>query len=120
MDVSAVIAVIGGVALLVGIFGGGVKIKEAEIPTVNTWIRVTSAITGIILITISIFLANKPANPTPSTNTSINPTDRILPVIETTPTVSHTPTEFIQLVVATTPTLSPTPTEFIQLVVATT
>lgn len=58
MDVSAVIAVIGGIALLVGIFGGGVEAEKIKIPTINSWVRVISVITGIALITTSAILAN--------------------------------------------------------------
>jgi hypothetical protein len=79
MDVSAVIAVIGGIALLVGIFGGGVEAEKIKIPTINNWIRVTSAITGIILIGIAVFLSisesiNLPLTTATPTSTALSNT----------------------------------------------
>ncbi len=57
MGVEAILAIVGGIALLVGIFGGGVKAKEIEIPSIHAGLRVISALTGIALIVIAIFLS---------------------------------------------------------------
>ncbi len=56
MDVYAVIATIGGIALLVGIFGGGVEIEKIKIPPVPPWVRIVSTITGVALLAIVILL----------------------------------------------------------------
>lgn len=58
MSVEIVIATIGGIALLVGLFGGGIKAKEIEIPSINFQIRVISIITGIILLLVAALLSN--------------------------------------------------------------
>ena len=58
MNVPTVIAVVGGIALLIGIFGGGVKAKEIEIPLINARIRVFSTITGVILIITAALLSS--------------------------------------------------------------
>lgn len=77
MDLPAILAVIGGIALLVGILGGGVEAKEIKIPSVSKQTRNLSTVLGIVLIGISIltyFL--KPLND-PGGNTSA-PTDTAL------------------------------------------
>ena len=74
MSVPIVISVIGGIALLIGIFGGGIKAKEVEIPSVNVKIRIISAITGVFLITIAAFLSS-PDLLNPHTQPSVLPTD---------------------------------------------
>ena len=58
MEVSAVIASIGGIALLAGIFGGGIDVKEVKIPSIQPRIRILSGVVGIVLLVISILLSN--------------------------------------------------------------
>jgi hypothetical protein len=57
MSVETILTIFGGIALLVGIFGGGVKAKEIEVPLINTRVRIISAITGIVLITVAVLLS---------------------------------------------------------------
>lgn len=59
MDVSAIIAIIGGIALLVGVFGGGVQLEKLVIPPVNLTIRIVSFALGIILL-IGAVIVSKP------------------------------------------------------------
>jgi N-acetylneuraminic acid mutarotase len=83
MDLPAILAIIGGIALLVGILGGGVEAKEIKIPSISRQARNLSTVSGIVLIGISIFTylfkplnlqevqeAN-PLTPTAFSNTSI-------------------------------------------------
>ncbi len=58
MDASAIFAILGGIALLVALFGGGIKAEKIEIPTVSGKNRVLSGIVGISLLSISIWLSS--------------------------------------------------------------
>jgi len=55
MDLPAILAIIGGIALLVGILGGGVEVKGIKIPSISRQARNLSTMLGIFLIGISIF-----------------------------------------------------------------
>jgi hypothetical protein len=57
MNVPTVIAVVGGIALLIGIFGGGIEAERIKIPIINSRIRVFSTITGIVLIAVAVLLS---------------------------------------------------------------
>jgi hypothetical protein len=70
MSVPTVIAIIGGTALLIGIFGGGIKAKEIEIPSINARVRILAVITGLVLLTTAIVLSS-PDLLTPPTETPI-------------------------------------------------
>lgn len=61
MDASAIFATLGGIALLVALFGGGIKAEKIEIPTVSGKYRILSGIVGISLLSISIWLSFPPA-----------------------------------------------------------
>jgi hypothetical protein len=57
MDVLAVIAVIGGIALLVGILGGEIEVEKIRIPPIPVALRIISSITGVVLIAIALLLS---------------------------------------------------------------
>jgi hypothetical protein len=57
MGVEAILTIVGGVALLVGIFGGGIEVEKIKIPPIPGGLRIISALTGIILIVIAIVLS---------------------------------------------------------------
>jgi len=59
MDAIAVIAAIGGIALLLGIFGGGIKAKEVDIPILPVPVRILSSVIGTILIGTAIWLSSR-------------------------------------------------------------
>ena len=71
MSVEAILTIIGGVALLIGIFGGGVKAKEIEIPLVHPRLRVVSALIGVVLITVAVLLSR------PELLSSVPPTEQL-------------------------------------------
>ena len=63
MTLPIVLAISGCIALLVGLFGGGVKAKEIELPRISTFPRISSGIFGIALIGIAIWLSLAPNGP---------------------------------------------------------
>jgi|CXWL01.1.fsa_nt_gi hypothetical protein len=79
MSVPTVIAVIGGIALLIGIFGGGIRAKEIEIPSINARVRVFSTLTGIVLLAIAALLSSPEIlNSPPKVPTEIQPTQNFI------------------------------------------
>lgn len=85
MDVSAIIAIIGGIALLVGVFGGGIEAKEIKIPPIHAIFRVIAFAVGVILILVAVItskpdlLALLPAQP--SSTIAIAPPDTTKPLL---------------------------------------
>jgi len=85
MDVSAIIAIIGGTALLVGVFGGGIEIKEFKVPQIHAVFRIISAALGLILILVAVITSNPaflyliPAQP--SSTIAVAPPDPTLPLL---------------------------------------
>jgi hypothetical protein len=75
MSVATVLAIIGGIALFVGLLGG-IEVKEIHIPRQPGVLRVTLAIIGIVFLGFAIFMS-LPENilskqsPTPDTATAI-------------------------------------------------
>jgi hypothetical protein len=55
MELPAILAIIGGIALLVGILGGGVEAKEIKIPSMSRQARNVSTVLGLVLIGTAIF-----------------------------------------------------------------
>ena len=75
LNLQIVLAITGCIALLIGLFGGGVKAKEIEIPKIRVGPRILSSLVGIALIGIAIRLPNlmqqagqPTAPPVPTTN----------------------------------------------------
>jgi hypothetical protein len=58
MGIEAVLALIGGIALLVGIFGGGIEAEKIKIPQINCLLRIIMTLTGLGLLVLAIFLSN--------------------------------------------------------------
>jgi len=87
MDVPAIVAIIGGIAFLVGLLGGGIKAVQIEIPQLPRWLRLLSSLTGVVLIGIAIWLSFA----TPASQTLIPTPTRLSSVQQVTPE-SSTPT----------------------------
>lgn len=108
MEVSAIIAVVGGVAFIVGLFGGGFEVKEIRFPKIRDWLRVVSVIVGLVFIGVSVWLQYldplRQAESTPKPGAEVATLD--------TPTViPAAPTDTLTLEPTGTPTVEPpTPT----------
>jgi len=90
LNLQIVLAITGSVALLVGIFGGGVKAKEIEVHKISASTRFFSSLVGIILIGTAIqlpSLTHPPEQPTPTPIPSVTQ-----PITETLPTATSVPT----------------------------
>lgn len=113
MTLQVVLAIAGSIALLVGLFGGGVKAKEIEVPKLSVWPRIFSSLIGTVLIGVAIWLPN----PLPSTESPITtpiPTTELAsaeqPMIPSQPTPTYTPTDIPTNTPTNTPTYTPSPT----------
>jgi len=115
LNLQIVLAITGCIALLIGLFGGGVKAKEIEIPKIRVGPRILSSLVGVALIGTAIRLPNlmqqtgqPTASPVPATDpappqivpTFFAPTN--VPIDTPTNAPTNTPTA--------SPTLSPNPT----------
>lgn len=98
MTLQNVLAIAGSIALLVGLFGGGVKAKEIEVPKISISARIFSGLVGIVLIGIAIRLPNPLPQSEPPTSTPIPPTEpiptqvQIIPASATSSPISPTNT----------------------------
>jgi len=115
MTLQLVLAIAGSIALLVGLFGGGVKAKEIEVPKINVWPRILSSLVGIILIGIAIRLPNPSSSPEPLTSTPIPPiepssTQGQINFVPSVPTNTLTDTQTATQIPTVLPTDTPTPT----------
>src|SRR4026207_765897 len=105
MTLPIVLAIAGSVALLIGLFGGGVKAKEIEVPTLARGPRILSSLLGIVLIGIAIWLSQTSSQQAVlPTSTPIPPTEPASPI----PTNTSTPTDIPTNTPTNTPNPSPT------------
>jgi hypothetical protein len=112
MTVPVVLAIAGVVALFLGVWGGGIKAKEIEIPPTPPKARLFVGVLGVVFIGISIWLSVLPSPGTQSgVSESPTPTDVIVVgVIDTqSPVPTNTPTPTNTLA-ATNTLVRPTPT----------
>ena len=58
LSVPMVVAVVGGIAFLVGLLGGGIEVKEVRLPQMPGWARLLSSVTGVMLIGIAVWLSS--------------------------------------------------------------
>jgi hypothetical protein len=109
MPLQTVLAIAGSIALLVGLFGGGVKAKEIEVPRLSVWPRILSSLIGMVLIGIAIRLPN-PLQPTESPTLTVVPTTELVSAQQLTipppPMSTYSPSD----TPTNTPTDTPSPT----------
>lgn len=111
-----ILAIAGSIALLTGLFGGGVKAKEIEVPTLARGPRILSSLIGIGLIGIAIWLSSPNTPPeTPSFTATPVPTTestsmQILPLSTSTHIPTDIPTATQTSTVPPTNTPNPSPT----------
>lgn len=93
MNLPVILALAGCAALLMGVFGGGVKAKEIVVPKLTTLPRIFSSITGLVLIGVSIWISSMPSaeGSQVQTPTTVIPTTQNSPT--ETSTVQSSPTE---------------------------
>ena len=110
INLQIILAIAGSVALLVGLFGGGVKAKEIEVPKIPFGSRVLSGLVGAILIWTSIQLPNYLPTSDALTATPIPTEPPILaPIPSEPPSSSHSPTDMPTNPPPDTPTETPLP-----------
>lgn len=56
ITVPAIIAVIGGIAFLIGLLGGGITVREVELPKLPGWARGLSGLAGLVLMGVAALL----------------------------------------------------------------
>lgn len=113
MTLPIVLTIAGCIALLVGLFGGGVKAKEIEVPKISVLSRIFSSLVGVALIWAGTQLPSLPDSLTPTetvtpilpTATSFPSSTADLPIVLTTPSAPPTSTP-----ITPTPTFVPSPT----------
>ena len=94
MTLPTVLAIAGCFALLIALFGGGVKAKEIEVPEISAWQRIISGLVGAVLIGIALWASfytppvSQPTSPQPSET----PTQNTIPSpTQSNPIASQTP-----------------------------
>jgi hypothetical protein len=109
MTPSVVLAIAGCVALLVGVFGGGITAKEVVLPKLSTATRIFSGLIGVALIAIALWFSNDipaltdnvapdPTTPAMPTSTGILPTSILstqTPLTQVNPTNVLEPTKTV-------------------------
>ena len=85
VTVPIVIAAIGGIAFLVGLFGGGIQVKEIKLPKIPGWARLLSSLTGVMFIGVAAWLSS------PNTASPTAPSATPVAVVTPTPYPTHTP-----------------------------
>lgn len=101
VTVQVVLAILGGIALLLAILGGGIEVKgQVVIPKMPGLPRIISFLVGAVLIGIAIWLIVPPDDhpPTPT------PTMAAVLIVST-----PSPTETLTATATSTPTFTPTP-----------
>jgi hypothetical protein len=78
-SMQAITFLIGLALIVVGIFGGGIEVKEIKIPTLPTISRILSSIVGLVLIAVCLAFPQLLAGPqpTPPALASAPPADSI-------------------------------------------
>jgi hypothetical protein len=90
LTLQIVLAIAGSVALLIGLFGGGVKAKEIEIPKIRVGPRILSSLVGVALIGISIGL---PYFAPPAVSTPVSTEPPAPPAVSEIPPPAAVPTD---------------------------
>jgi hypothetical protein len=110
MDLPTVLAITGGIALLVGLFGGGIKAKEIEVPKIPVRPRIISSLVGLMLIGVAINIQASPGSTPPPTATPDDPPEPAPPqIIPTTSLPENPPADIPTYTPTQAPTDTPTP-----------
>ena len=68
MTLPTILALAGCIALLAGLFGGGITVKDLSIPKIANSARFFSTIFGVVLIGLSVSMSLSPALTSSSTS----------------------------------------------------
>ena len=92
-NIPLLLMLAGIVALLAGLFGGGITVKDYSIPKISTIPRVMSSLIGLVLIAAAVWLFARPAAPPPpaATPTSAAQLPTATATLTPTPEVTFTP-----------------------------
>jgi regulation of enolase protein 1 (concanavalin A-like superfamily) len=109
-----ILAIAGSIALLIGLFGGGVKAKEIEVPTLARGPRILSSLLGMGLIGIAIWLSPNPAqqvgSPTSTPVVATEPASAQPQITPSSPRPTDVPADTPTNTPPDTPTYTPSPT----------
>ncbi len=97
-----IVVIIGGIALLIGLFGGGIEISQIKLPHLPGWQRVLSGLIGAVLIVLGLVLDPSVRNPL-SVSIDVTPTATSVEVAQLPTTPSLKP--------STEPEISSSPTD---------
>jgi hypothetical protein len=89
LDMFAAIIIVGAIFLAIGIFGGGIEIGGAKVPSVSGWLRAVSALIGTVMLALGMVLNPGVRVPPPLEPVSV-PSATITDIILTTPTTEQT------------------------------
>ena len=95
ITVPAVLAIVGGIAFLVGLFGGGIEVRELKFPAISRLLRILSTLSGAMLIGFAAWLSSAdlvPPTPPPTPIISSTAIDTPTPTVTASPTNTPTPT----------------------------
>jgi hypothetical protein len=99
MTLPTILAMAGCIALLAGLFGGGITVKDLVIPKIANVARISSTIFGIALIGLAVSMSLSPASasqqPTETPTSVPPPTSSIVPP----PSITHQTSSLISWVV---------------------
>lgn len=117
MTLPIILTIAGCVALLVGLFGGGVKAKEIEVPKISLLPRIISSLIGLMLIGAAIWMSPNVVSPMQTPPTAVPPTQIVPTSVPPTsiPTMEVSPTKVPATEVpppTTNPSLAMTTTAF--------
>lgn len=71
ITIPVVLVILGAILLVLGLIGGGIKIKEVELPPLSKVLRITSAVVGLVFIVGGIGLNFIPTSLTPPSSSLI-------------------------------------------------
>lgn len=90
-NIPLLLALAGIIALLAGLFGGGITVKDYSIPKITTVPRIMSGVVGLALIGAATWLFVRPASPPPPAATPTSALPVATATLTSTPAATFTP-----------------------------
>jgi hypothetical protein len=82
MTLPSVLALAGCAALLVGLVGGGIEMKEIKVPPISLWTRILSGGMGLVLIGAALWVSFIDS---PQHSVQVSPANTTTPISSTSP-----------------------------------